>query len=189
MNLIVIDPNTKQPSPTGDILTIPIFLELWERITKLDGDRDGSKKRRNLQEYGYIKFNGAYDSKYRYMEAKEADEKIRVLLKLPDEWQPDEVVKECLRIYIELQETPTMELLDDLEGTNRDLKKWTRSKRALIADGKLDSKEVDGVLDVIDRLPKTAEAIKRSKEIIYQEQSTSTGRRGRKFAKFEMPEK
>ena len=188
MNLIVIDPNSRLPLPSGDALLLPSFLELWDRLHKIDGDRDGSKKRRNFQEIGYVYFLADFSSKYRYMEEKEALEKIKTLLKLPEDWQPDDIVKRCIIEYSDLQVTPTMELVDNMEGINKDLSLWVKAKRKSISAGGGDPKMINELLDIMERLPKVVENIKRSKEVLYQEQSTATGRKGRRFAKFEMPD-
>ena len=67
MKLMYINPETKLPQPTAESLLIPEFLEIWQRVHKIDGDRTGTKKTRNLQELGYVYFHGVYDSRFKFI--------------------------------------------------------------------------------------------------------------------------
>jgi len=185
---MVLNEETNLPEPSPEILTIPQFLEVWETVYKIDGDRDGTKKKFNLRIFGYIHFHAVYDSRFRQLNKEEKDLKIRELLKLTSKWIPDPEVLDCIRIYADMQITASQELVDSLEGTNIDLSKWVKAKRALIAAGTAEPRDVSAYLDIMERLPSLIETVKKAKITLEREHDVlATGRGGRRLNLFELP--
>jgi hypothetical protein len=189
MRLIVLNPETKLPEPSPECLLIPEFREIWKRVNKIDGDRLGVGKVRNLQEIGYIYYNGVYDSRFKLVQdEKEKREKIKGILKLPVEWIPDATVLAAAKIFIDTQVTSSSELVESVDNTNMDVAAWIRVKRAAIRAGSASPKDVSEILDIIDRMPSVIESTKRAKATLQMEQENRvSGRNGRTPNKFELP--
>lgn len=187
MKLITIDPETKLPKPTAEWLLIPVARTQWTRKIPIDGDRDGSKKTRNLQEIGYIYFNGVYDSRFRFLDETAKNLRIRTILKIPEDWQPDDVVKECLAIFKETQESNALDLVLSLEGLASSLSSWIKLKQAAIGLGTMSPKDVGEVISIVESAPGTIEKIKKARAALYTDQEARVGRKERILNKFEMP--
>ena len=190
MKLMHFDPVTKLPEPTAECLLIPEFLEIWTRQYKIDGDRLGAKKTRNLQEFGYIYFHGVYDSRYKHItDPIERDKKIKSIVKLPEDWKPDVTVKTAIEIFRDSQVTSSSMLVDSIEGANVDLSKWIITKRLALQGGNTSPKDVSEILSIISEIPKMIRDTKEARTILDKEQEKQvTGRNGRKPNLFEVPE-
>jgi|SRR5688572_15015280 len=188
MRLIVIDSETKLPVPSPEAFLIPDLRDLWRRRIPIDGDRDGNKKIRNLQEFGYVYFQGVWDSRFKLYDSEERVEKIREILKLPKEWFPDELVRNCVSVFRETQVTASLELVDSMNGANADLAKWIKAKRLAIKQGTASPRDVAEILNIIERAPKVIEDVQKAYEVLKREQDAlTTGRKGRKLNYFEIP--
>lgn len=87
------------------ILWIPEFKALW--------DRDKTKHKGNaVKEISYIVF--LYSFKSPYLAYSEKDRKVKILQDYfgGKEWEPDELVKQAIKRYVDLQETATTRLLN-----------------------------------------------------------------------------
>lgn len=190
MKLIVLNPVTKLPEPTPESLLIPEFLEIWTRKNKIDGDRLGEGKKRNLQEFGYIYFMGVYDSRFKWLQDPKVKlAKIIEILKLPPDWTPDPLVLAATKAFQETQITPSTEIVNSILGVNMDLASWVKTKRTAMAGGTSNAKEVSEILDIVDRASSIVESIKRAQASLEKEYDNSaTGRKGRKLGLFELPE-
>jgi hypothetical protein len=187
MKLLIIDERTKLPVPSPEALLIPSILEIWTRKQKIDGDRDGLKKTRNLQEIGFIYFNCVFDSRFRLYKGEQKIEKIKELLKLPPDWKPDEEVIEGIKVYGNTQITGGSNLVYSLEGTADGLASWVALKKPLLDDGRLKSSEVKDLISIINALPETLKKIEEAKETLVKELSSkSSGRKNRQINKFEL---
>jgi len=190
MKLMWINPETKLPEPTGECLTIPVFLDLWTRVYKIDGDRYGDKKTRNLQEFGYIYFHGVYDSRFKFItDPIEKERKIRSIVKLPEDWKGDATIKEAIEIFRDCQVTSSSMLVESIEGANVDLSKWITNKRISMQNGNTSPKDISEIMSIIAGIPDILENTKRAKAVLEKEQEKQvTGRNGRKPNLFEVPE-
>jgi hypothetical protein len=188
MKLMVINPETKLPEPTAECLTIPAFNTVWTRIVPIDGDRKGEQKKRNLQEFGYIYFHSVWDSRFRFFEDNEKDQKIRELMKLPPNWQPDENVKEGIKIYSDIQSCPAREIYDSANGLAQDLSIWVKEKRKAIRAGTASPKDVSEIQSIAESVPGTIQKIKEAKEVLeIEEDKILKGKKGRALNYLEMP--
>ena len=91
-------------NPTS--LWIPEFKVLW--------DRDKTEyKEKAVDEISYIVHLCAFYSPYRNYSSKMREERIRIDSFGKDtKWQPDDKIKAAVKKFNELQQTPTLRLLD-----------------------------------------------------------------------------
>lgn len=96
-------------------LGIPPFKAIYER--------DKSKgKKVAFREISYITFlcDNTTDNRYRGYSEQERDQVLRRDFIKEDGWEPDELVKEGIKKFIELQKTPTSKLYESaLSGANK----------------------------------------------------------------------
>lgn len=190
MDLFDIDEVTKLPIPKAELLLVPEFKEINRRSRPIDGDSDGRKKVHNYKELGYIYFVGKWDSRFKLKSVKDKDAEVKKLLKLPDEWIPDEVVKAALNIYIDLQVTESTELEASLSGSIQSLTDYIKSGNEALKTSSLNNaKNVSEFLDIVDRISKTVDQLKQTREKLRREQeAVAKGRKGRTFNYFEIPD-
>lgn len=191
MDLLELDEETKVPKPTAECLCVPQFRELFDRPKLIDGDRDGKKKLVNMAEFAYIGFMGRYDSRWKLLHGKDREDTVKKLVGLKDQWIADNLVKECLDIYVDSQTTESTPLVEALSSTIQNLTKFLNtSQTQLGALGVADAKTAKDFLDVIDRIPKTVEGLRKAKEQLNREQDAlAKGRKGRSLNKYEIPDK
>lgn len=107
------------------ILFDPNFTKLFKRKHEVPGDTQGRNKLRNFQEAKYIYLvadPSSYANRQGYGE-KEKHEYASATAGLPPDWMPDEVVKNCINIYIKHTWTvvheQVYELLSTFHGYNK----------------------------------------------------------------------
>lgn len=191
MDLFILD-DKGIPVPKPELLLIESFSELWKRIRKIDGDADGRKKTQNRKELGYIYFQGKFDSRFKLKKGAEKENAIRKLIGLAPEWIPDELVKQCLIEYVELQVTASSEYVSSLEGTVNSLAKYLNASKEKLDTGNINSvapREVKELLSIINDSANLLDNITKAKAVLLKEQDAlSTGKKGRGLNKFEMPD-
>jgi hypothetical protein len=118
MNLFTIENNKVQYHP--EALLIHEFKTIW--------DRDKSKgKDTAVQEFAYIVFLTDYKSPYKsFSEEARKDRIIKDCITIKN-WQPDEIIINACKKYIELQETPSMGLLRDAESAVEKIRNYFTS--------------------------------------------------------------
>lgn len=188
MKLMELVGDDQLPYPTAEILALPVFKTLWSTVMKIDGDRDGRKKTRNLQIFGYMYFWSAYDSRFRYKKQEEKDKAIRKLLGLSDDFVISDEMQQGIHILNEMNISESQETVDEFETTIVAVKSWLKNRRNIIAGGGMPAKEISEVMDIADRLPKTIENIRKAKEQLNQDLQAKliVGRKGRQPNKFEL---
>lgn len=190
MNLLELDEETKVPKPTAECLCIPQFRELYDRSRPIDGDRDGKKRLVNMAEFAYVGFMGRYDSRWKLLHGKDREDVIKKLIGLKEQWIADSLVKECLSIYVDSQTTESTELVEVLSNTIQNLTKFLKTSQEQLATlGISDAKGANDFLNVVDRIPKTVEGLRKAKEQLNREQDAlAKGRKGRSLNKYEIPD-
>lgn len=184
MNLLVLNAETKLPELSAEALTISEFRIIWDKVNPIDGDRTGEKKHYNLKQIGYIYFIHSYDSRYRHDDDRE--EKIRELLDLPKDWQPEAIVLKAAAKYVETIYIPALDTVDEMKETLKATKSWLKIKKLAITAGNLSPMDIKSVMTLIDDMPETVESLKRAEKILYDQQmSNSSGRKGRALGKWE----
>lgn len=190
MELFILNPETKLPEIHPSTLTIECFRQLWKRLRPIDGDRDGRKKLYNTKELGYIYFTGKYDSRFKTLSPVDRDKKIKDLIGLSEDWIPDDLVKQCLDVWIDAQITPSLEFVSSLEGTISALAKYMNTVKTAISAGNLATvypSTIKEIIAIIKDSPNLVNDIAKAKTVLQNEQEAlATGRKGRKFNKYEM---
>lgn len=187
MKLFEIDQETRLPVATAEARTIKSFNEILKRLRKSDGDSDGRKKKRNEQELAYVYFQKCYDSRFKLLNKEEREVVIKKLIGLPDDWQPDELIKQAIEDYAVTQETPSLKLVEGIELSIVSLSQYVRTAQAQMPTAGLEgSRAVSEFLDILDRVQKTVETLRRAKDLLVREQEDGAkGRKGRTMNKFE----
>jgi hypothetical protein len=190
MKLFEVDEKTKLPIPTAEARMIVPFKDILRRISKMEGDADGRRKLLNMMELAYIHFNGVYDSRFKLMSDDEKDNAVRTLIGLPTWWQPDDLVKEGIKVYTELQRTESTDLVLEIQRAVKALTSFAkRGNETLPNLGIQDAREVNEFMDILDRIPNTIDKLKKAKEMLIKEQDAlAKGKKGRVLNKFEMPD-
>lgn len=187
-NLMTLDPKTKLPIPSADLLNTDAFSKLWRLRLKVPGDSDGREKLQNSRICGYIYFHTIYDSRFKNMNKDERESKIKKLVGLDADWIPDELVHQCMTIFGDLQITSSRELVDSLEGIASSFAKFIIAKKPALDNGSIEMDDAKKLLDIIDRAPNTIETISKAKAVLNKERdATATGRKDRQINKFELP--
>jgi hypothetical protein len=189
MRLFDIDENTKLPIPTAEARTIKEFNEIIKRLQRVDGDADGRKKTRNIQELAYIHYSCVYDSRFKLLSKEDRDLAIKKLIGLPDNWQPDSLVLQAMVVYRDLQWTESIDLVHEIQRSIAALTSFSRSANDQLPSLTIvNAKEVKEYMDILDRIPSTVDKLKKAKELLHTEQEAiSKGIKGRKINKFERP--
>lgn len=192
-DLMVLDDKTKLPTINPALFTIKCFYELWRRRKKVDGDATGEQKKFNLKELAYVFFTGKYDSRFKWDEPEIKHSKIVNLVDLPEDWRPDDIVKDCINEWMLAQVTASSELVFSLEGGAHAVSKYLRTVTVAISTGTIltiEPKQVKEVMDIMDRAPSTIDNVKKARAVLEKEQnSLSTGRKDRLVNKFELVDK
>jgi hypothetical protein len=94
--------------PDAKIMAIPIMKELW--------DRDRTKgKEKAFKEYSYIAFLCDYNSPYKDLSEDIKEDTIIKDLFKSEKWEPDQLVKDAIDKYNQLQETRHLRMLKSYE--------------------------------------------------------------------------
>ncbi len=189
MKLFEIDEVTKLPIPTAEARTIRVFNDILRRLQRVDGDADGRKKTRNLQELSYIHFSSVYDSRFKLLSKEDRESAIKNLLGLPPNWTPDELVVEGMKVYRDSQWTESIDLVTEIQRSIVGLTSFAKSANDTLPTMTiLSAREVNEYMDVLDRIPTTVDKLKKAKELLHTEQDAiAKGLKGRRVNKFETP--
>jgi hypothetical protein len=190
MKLFEIDEKTKLPIPTAEARFVIPFKDILRRISKMEGDADGRRKSLNMMELAYIHFHGVYDSRFRLMNNEEKETTVRTLIGLPEWWEADDLVKEGIKVYTDLQRTESTDLVLEIQRSVNALTSFAkRANETLPNMGIQDAREVNEFMDILDRIPTTIDKLKKAKEMLIKEQDAlAKGKKGRVLNKFELPE-
>lgn len=189
MKLFEIDEVTKLPIPTAEARTIKEFNEIIKRLQRVDGDADGRKKIRNIQELAYVHFNCVYDSRFKLLSKEDREIAIKNLVGLPQDWKPDELVNQAMTVYSDLQWTESVDLVTEIQKSIAALTSFAKSANNTLPSLTINAaRDVNEYLDVLDRIPATVDKLKKAKELLHTEQEAiSKGLKGRRINKFERP--
>lgn len=181
MNLFTLFKNQVKLDPKA--LTIKQFKAVY--------DKDKSKdKSLATKEFSYIYFITDWASIYLNYPEDERHEVLKSDLDLGETWEPDHIVKEAIKKYEELQQTPTM--------------KYAKSVRKAFWDmvsyfDQIDYKERDmrglpvyKIQDVTKAMAdsgKLVDSVKKLEDIVKKEQSEGRIRGGDELGLFEDPDK
>lgn len=151
--------------PTPQALTIGAFKALW--------DRDKSKgKKRAIEEFAYVYFVADYKSVYSsYAKGEKEGEVIKDIITIPN-WKPDKLVAEAIERYEELQQTPSMRLLQSVRNSIRKLEEYFDEVDLLEEDekGKL-KHDVTKLTRAINDASKMTESLKNLEDRVKKEQT------------------
>jgi len=190
MKLFEIDPVTHLPVPTAEARTIASLRELIKRIKPMPGDADGRQKRMNLMELAYVHFGGVFDSRFKLMDTEEREENIKRLIGLPKDWKPDNIVLQAIEDFTTTQWTESIPLVTEIQRSIMSLTAFAKRANKQVEEGGLDEvRAIGDYMDILDRIPKTVDSLKRAKETLNREQEAlAKGRKGRALNKFELPD-
>ena len=183
MELFIQDEKTRLVKANPELLALNPYRELMRRLRKIEGDSDGREKVFNLRELAYVYY------KAKFITTKEDEDKYKKLIGLPEDWQPDQVVLDCVEAYYQTQLTPAVETVklikESIAGLNEYIKQANTQMRSAVLG---QARDINEFLDVLDRIPKTIDNLKKAEATLEREQEAlAKGRKGRGLNKFEMP--
>lgn len=166
-----------------------IIRESYKRAKKwkISSDPNGRNKELAYRELAFIHYASTYNSKFVSYEPDEKVIKIKQLVGLPDNWQPDDLIIEGCSYYADSQITPSYDIyLTAREGMNK-LKTFIQNYNPdlTIRSGALLMKPKE-FIDTISSLKDATVNLNELEKIIREEQdSVSKKRGGRRIKKFE----
>lgn len=101
IKLIVLE--NDKPTFSPEVKMFKPFRLLLERDKGCKGDNDGRKKIMSTKELAFIYWFADPRSTYKesYPTEKGRVDKLKIVLDLPEEWMPDELVREAIYFYLE----------------------------------------------------------------------------------------
>lgn len=106
--------------PEARVMAIPALKKLW--------DRDKSKgKELAHKEYSYIAFLCDFHSPYKDLDSEIKEPTIRKDVFEGESWEPDELIKQAIDKYLELQETRHLRMLRSYEHIEDEITKYNMS--------------------------------------------------------------
>lgn len=185
------------PKINLELKTIVCFRKLIERDKSSKGDADGRKKRFSTLEAAYVFWEGKFNSPYiqEFPDSVTRLKHIRKEAGLPDNWQPDEVVLECLDWFKNSQITKSMRLLESMEKMIDGFRDYFDNVdlTETIKDGKDKGNlkhDASKVMKNAKDVPELVIAVKEMKTIVSQEiDEKVTGKAGRVVSMFEQKRK
>jgi hypothetical protein len=118
MRLFLIEKNKIVPNPAA--LTIREFKQLWIRDTSKNKDTA-------ILELSYVYFISDYKSVYLSAPPEEREQVIMDDLGFDKYWKPDKEVQEAVQKYNELQQVPTMRLLNAAQSALEQLVQYFKA--------------------------------------------------------------
>lgn len=175
MELLQISESKLIVSPYA--LTISEFKAIWDRDTTRAKDKA-------IKELSFVYFMAAYHSPYRAYEIKERASKIVHDLNMK-EWASDDVIKASIVKYEELEVTPTLALLQDVEEGVFKIREFFRT-----VDIKKDEKgtKVASLIRSMGSIPDVIKSMSILRSQVEKELAIGqVGRAGRQISSREMP--
>jgi hypothetical protein len=190
MRLFKLNKETSLAELTDEARTLEPYKTLARRVKGMVGDADGRKKLLNEKEIAYVYFAANYDSNLKYAKDEEKLLILKKRLELPDNWVPDEVVKDAIKTWIKDQETISTPIYESAVKAGKALKGWFDYISQDITENpqKYKANVMKDFQDNFARLGTTLEQIKAAGEKVRAEHETKTTNKGRLISKFEMEE-
>jgi hypothetical protein len=144
--------------PTGECLLVSEFKAVWDR------DRHRNKSSA-LEELAYVYFMVDYQSPYRAYPPGDRGKQIRNDIIARERWSEDKLVRDAMKKYDELQQTPTLRFLMAAEGA---LEKITTRLRDVTFS---DDKDISAIVKAISDSKKLVADIEDLKERVKKEKN------------------
>jgi len=151
-------------------LNIPEFKGIWKR------DK-GRAKLDAHAELSYIYYMCDYKSEFRNLPEEEKIKKLTdtfITPRLGDKWKADAKIEEAMKLYRELQETPSLRFLNSVTSTLDKLSEYLGE--AEIEDGK--DGNITQIMAAIEKGQKIVSGLAKLKESVSKEVSESSRLRG-----------
>lgn len=182
--------------PTAECLAIPQIKKIWDRDTM----RSKKKARNDLS---VVYFGGYYNSPYKGYGEEEKWNKIAKEFKNDENWRPwkdDKELNDSLEVYKELQlvSSHSMRLLITLRETllvsEQTIKRVqdeirNKSDKEEKEDLKESLEQIDKLIGLGEKLPKTLQRIQQMEEEVEKELHESKARGGGTILESEIPDK
>jgi hypothetical protein len=188
MKLFQINPETKEPELTPEARATEPFRTLSRRIKKCEGDSDGRKKILNEKEILFVYYSGNYDSNMKYADEEHRVDYLRIKLKLPNDWIPDDLVREGIQFLKESQRTDSVPIYESALNAGLAVKVWyDEIAKDIKANPKTyGPKEMIEIQRGFAMLKETLEVIRQAGEKVMSEAEQQRNRKGRLISTFEI---
>jgi hypothetical protein len=154
-NVVIIKPET---------LNIKPFKALW----LADKTKDKSNATKDIH---YIWYFTDFDSPYFEYDDLEKTKLIKEQILEDIKYKPSKEVLDAIRVYQELNNTPTIQLLEAANGAIFKMKEYFK-------DIDFSEDDIDKVSRAVTNMPKMIEAINKAKELCRKEKAETTRNRG-----------
>ncbi len=164
------------------------FKTLARRLKKgFAGDSDGRKKEFNEAELLFIFYSANHSSNLKHAPEEERIKTLKALLKLPEDWQPDDLVKEGIVVFKAGQRTVSTPIYESAVKMGQAIKAYYDYHSQRIKDHPESYKPKD-ILEIqtgVDKLETTFENIHTAGQKVASELEQKRNRQGRLMSKFE----
>lgn len=196
MKLVILN-EEMMPVFNPEARLIKEFNLLLTRDRGSVGDHDGRKKRHATKELCFIHFIASRNSEYVLGYPSDKREGlIKKALDLPDTWKPDEAVNAAIKVYKDLNYTPSLEALEEIKETlfsttaiikiiRRRLEEKISNIEAALngaeANAALDSimSDYDKITNISNKIPAQIETIQKLEDKVKKESQTELKGRGK----------
>jgi hypothetical protein len=117
------------PVPSAEVRTIKEFNRLITRDRGSEGDSQGRKKKRALQELAFVHWYCTFDTRFENMQETERNASIANAVGLPEDWELDSDIRMAIERYSDMLTTESMPFVQSLrKGLNKMLRKMRMVK-------------------------------------------------------------
>lgn len=194
MKLIEVGDN-QMPIPSAEVRVIRPFSIIFKnsknraKLYGIPDEKEGKGIPFCVMEFSFVHFVTVYDSRFRmYDTQEEMVDAIKRAVDLPDEWEPDNIIAECVRVYRDLQVTPSLKLYEaavaGIEKLKTQLETFDLNERMKSGAFVLKPTEYQAALNGI---AKNMEEVKRAEDMVRKEQDLKKrGKGGKEIHLFEV---
>lgn len=188
MELYRLNRETKEVELTPEARITEPFKTLAKRVKKgYAGDADGRKKEFNDAEILFIYYSANFNSNLKYASEEERLKLLKSQLKLPEDWTPDELVKEGIAFFKRSQRTISTPIYESAVNLGLGLKAYYdhHSERLKTTPGAYKPKEVLEIQTGVSKLNDTLEQINLVGQKVASEIEQKRNGKGRLMSRFE----
>jgi hypothetical protein len=188
MELYRFNKETKEVELSPEARITEPFKTLARRVKKgYPGDADGRKKEFNDAEILFVYYSANYNSNLKHASDEEKLKLLKSQLKMPEDWLPDDVVKEAIEFFKKGQRTVSTPIYESAVNMGQALKSYYdfHSLRIKTSPGDYTAKEVLDIQNGISRLKDTLEEIHQAGQKVASEIEQKRNNKGRLMSRFE----
>lgn len=183
-----IDPLSRELKIVPEIRATEPFKTILKRTSKCKGDADGKKKILNEKEILYAYFIAVPEGNLRYETEANQLAILKKRLDLPDDWKPDDLVKEAIKVIKESRNSLSTPLLEYAMDLAKAMEAWFKEKAKILkeAPNTFSPKTMAEFQDAFMQVPKIIEMVETARAKVMAENESMKTNKNRLISKFEL---